>query len=269
MWLADIDIIKPNRAEARAIAAHLRQASQSRPPQSRPPQSRPPQPDSSATAQQQPNTASASLTCTDGVARGQLILDLDRMACQWATEWHPGGAAAAQRLEDAITDVVSILYAGVPVVLLTLGPDGCCLCTLGDLSSKRTASGPQAAVSTGPPRDVPKVEVAGLEELKGLRGRGRQKGEVMGVQVCLLPAVPCNVVNVSGAGDCLLAGMLCGLLQGRSLLHAMAMGVLAARLACESDKNVPAELQLMGAGGMDGEVDTVLGQVVHLEWSGS
>ena len=42
-----------------------------------------------------------------------------------------------------------------------------------------------------------------------------------------LPAVPAQVVNTNGAGDCLVAGALAYLLQGRSALSALAFGMVS------------------------------------------
>ena len=42
-----------------------------------------------------------------------------------------------------------------------------------------------------------------------------------------LPAVPAQVVNTNGAGDCLVAGSLAYLMQGRSALPAVAFGMVS------------------------------------------
>jgi sulfofructose kinase len=57
-----------------------------------------------------------------------------------------------------------------------------------------------------------------------------------------LPALPARVLNCSGAGDCLVAGCLFGLAQGRAPLSALACGVAASRSAVESQHNVPPSL---------------------------
>ncbi|GAB4817082.1 hypothetical protein N2152v2_004128 [Parachlorella kessleri] len=57
-----------------------------------------------------------------------------------------------------------------------------------------------------------------------------------------LPALPAKVVNCSGAGDCLVAGCLFGLTQGRTPLQALACGVAASHAAVESQHNVPPQL---------------------------
>ena len=57
-----------------------------------------------------------------------------------------------------------------------------------------------------------------------------------------LSAPSATVVNVNGAGDCLVAGSLAGLISGCSTIKALAMGIVAGKRAVESPKNVPADL---------------------------
>jgi len=56
------------------------------------------------------------------------------------------------------------------------------------------------------------------------------------------PAVPAAVVNCSGAGDCLAAGFLHGLVHTDNPVRALAMAVAAAKQAVQCDTNVPAHL---------------------------
>ncbi len=55
----------------------------------------------------------------------------------------------------------------------------------------------------------------------------------------LLPAIPAQVVSVSGAGDTLVAGMIAALLRGADEQLALAVGVAAGKLAVECAGNVP------------------------------
>eukprot|EP00976_Prorocentrum_cordatum_P010006 200501-Prorocentrum_minimum.AAC.4 len=54
-----------------------------------------------------------------------------------------------------------------------------------------------------------------------------------------MAALPATVVNVNGAGDCLVAGSLAGIISGRSPVNALAMGMVAGKRAVESPTNVP------------------------------
>ena len=62
--------------------------------------------------------------------------------------------------------------------------------------------------------------------------------------VCVVhvPAPSCALVNVNGAGDCLVAGTVFALQLGMPLTEAVSCGVAAAKLACESSQNVPESL---------------------------
>lgn len=57
-----------------------------------------------------------------------------------------------------------------------------------------------------------------------------------------LPAPQARVVDVTGAGDALIAGTLYGLVRGDALPRAVATGMQAARLALESPASVPPDL---------------------------
>jgi len=57
-----------------------------------------------------------------------------------------------------------------------------------------------------------------------------------------LPALAAEIIDVTGAGDSLVAGTLFGLLRGRSLVEAAAMGRTLAKLTLESDGSVPTNL---------------------------
>ncbi len=57
-----------------------------------------------------------------------------------------------------------------------------------------------------------------------------------------LPAVPARPVDVTGAGDALVAGTLAGLLAGRHLDDAARLGILVAALTVESEHSVRPDL---------------------------
>lgn len=56
------------------------------------------------------------------------------------------------------------------------------------------------------------------------------------------PALPASIVNLSGAGDCLVAGALVALSSSSDVQHALAYGVSASKWAVESDSNVSQDL---------------------------
>ena len=56
------------------------------------------------------------------------------------------------------------------------------------------------------------------------------------------PAPPAWVVDVTGAGDSLVAGTLCGLLQGQEIAEAVILGLRLAKLTVETDGSVRQDL---------------------------
>jgi len=73
--------------------------------------------------------------------------------------------------------------------------------------------------------------------------RGAQGAVVAeGATVTDVAASPANVVDITGAGDALIAGALHGLMQGAVLSEAVATGSLLAALTIESGDSVRAEL---------------------------
>jgi pseudouridine kinase len=55
-------------------------------------------------------------------------------------------------------------------------------------------------------------------------------------------AIPAETVDVTGAGDALMAGTLCGFMQGKALAEASIVGAVLAHLTVQSPLDVPADL---------------------------
>lgn len=73
--------------------------------------------------------------------------------------------------------------------------------------------------------------------------RGREGVLVAdGRGVCAVPAVPAQVVDVTGAGDALVAGTLLALLAGRSPAEAVGLGTVVAALTVQSEHSVRPDL---------------------------
>lgn len=64
------------------------------------------------------------------------------------------------------------------------------------------------------------------------------------IDIYYYPALPCTVVNCSGAGDCLVAGFLFALLNKEDIDVALAYGAAAAKCAVESTRNVPEQFDI-------------------------
>ena len=61
-------------------------------------------------------------------------------------------------------------------------------------------------------------------------------------QGTLYPAIPTTVVNVNGAGDALVAGLICGLFHEQPLPDSIRLGIAAAHIALQSPETVNTEL---------------------------
>ena len=168
-----------------------------------------------------------------------------------------------QQLVQALPDVATILDAGVQCVLLSLGASGCALCL------------PESAGTGTLLQLAHQAHQCSQRATEGAAGHASMQQTVSGtrqhqVHAAYIPAVPCNVVNANGAGDCLFAGMLAALLRGWSLLDAACAGAVAASHACCSPSNVPPDgLQavLQGSPG-NAAVQGLQRRVVQLTWQG-
>lgn len=72
--------------------------------------------------------------------------------------------------------------------------------------------------------------------------RGSHGVAVSGDRSAELPALPAQCIDVTGAGDALIAATICRLLQGDELLDAARIGVLCASLTVESAASVRPDL---------------------------
>ena len=87
---------------------------------------------------------------------------------------------------------------------------------------------------------------------RGLRARGARhvvltlgaEGHLVasGDDVVQVSGLAANPVDVTGAGDALMAGTLYGLMEGRAIAEASRLGTLLATLTLESDLDVPPDL---------------------------
>ena len=64
------------------------------------------------------------------------------------------------------------------------------------------------------------------------------------------PAIPTAVVNVNGAGDALVAGLICGLFHEKPLSESVRLGIAAAHIALQSPETVNPELSFVQIQGM-------------------
>lgn len=127
-----------------------------------------------------------------------------------------------------------LLEKGIKVVIVTLGPDGVFFCTKGESSFLKAGLGKTKHHIHG--SQLHKL-VASTCPLKCFPG----SSHFFAVH---LPSLPASVVRLTGAGDCLVGGMLASLCNGLDALQSLAVGVAAAKAAVEAETNVPSVFDL-------------------------
>ncbi|CAN6450602.1 unnamed protein product [Victoria cruziana] len=141
--------------------------------------------------------------------------------------------ALLQNLKPAIC---VLLEKGIDAILLTLGSNGAFLC-LKDLPcyvrhEKDTASDIDNALYN--------IMSSGCPCLYDVT----QKINWTSPTVLHFPALPVSIVRLTGAGDCLVGGVLASLCAGLDILKSTAVGIAAAKAAIMTDLNVPQEFFL-------------------------
>ena len=79
------------------------------------------------------------------------------------------------------------------------------------------------------------------------------------------PALPTLVVRLTGAGDCLVGGMLASICTGLNLMQSVAVGIAAAKAAVEAETNVPTAFSLASIAGMYSHIPftTILSRYIN------
>lgn len=123
-------------------------------------------------------------------------------------------AASLWRMRHCIR---ALLDTGLDYIILTMGSYGAVLCSL-------PSTNPQNF------RTVQK------------NSSSRNTKNSTGISFLHFPALPASISNLSGAGDCLVAGTMVALSSGADISSALAYGVSASKWAVESDSNVSSNL---------------------------
>ncbi|KAL9231623.1 hypothetical protein vseg_006825 [Gypsophila vaccaria] len=136
--------------------------------------------------------------------------------------------------------ILVLLQKGIKYVLVTLGPDGAILCSQSGLSCLREClssttsfNGNKELFDMGS-RRCPAEQYSNSTPLK----EGSQ------LLVMHFPALPAAVGRVSGAGDCLVGGMLASLCSGLNIMQSVSVGIASAKAAIEVKQNVPDKYDL-------------------------
>lgn len=191
----------------------------------------------------------------------------------------PPGAVPIPKLEDVYRDALVLLRRGVQHVLVTLGERGALLvhrsCAATAARSQPTSPG------FGSSGEVSSMRWEVRVQLERGEGEGAQDAacaissggacnlspggactRCLGSPCCVdslpcappveamavtwFPALPLRApgpgANTTGAGDCLIGAAAAAFCRGMGLERGLGVGMLAARLAVESESNVPEEL---------------------------
>ncbi|GMY05847.1 pseudouridine kinase [Fagus crenata] len=141
-----------------------------------------------------------------------------------------------QKLKPAIW---LLLEKGIRIVVVTLGSDGVFLCSKGGSSFMRTCLDRvkpygscgqfyKIVTSSCPPHWYGATDLERNPHLFAVH----------------FPALPASVVRLTGAGDCLVGGMLASICAGLNVMQGVGVGIAAAKAAVEAETNVPTTFSL-------------------------
>ncbi|KAG9440944.1 hypothetical protein H6P81_021109 [Aristolochia fimbriata] len=135
-----------------------------------------------------------------------------------------------------------LLEKGIKIVVLTLGLHGVLLCSRGGPNYMRSAMRDPKNHKSNSYRSLlyevvssscPPDQFVCVERLKQHNSHP---------YIVHFPALPASVVSVTGAGDCLVGGILASICAGLDIMQSVAVGIAAAKGAVEAVGNVPSEL---------------------------
>lgn len=138
-----------------------------------------------------------------------------RKLCSLLSASQPVTPAVSHLLSGLVVQCWMLLRQGLGTVLLSLGANGCAVCQLMHAKEAR--------------QRVP----------LGLVDHSDSRASVV---MIYCHSVPVQAVSTTGAGDCLVAGAMAGMVYGLSLGDASCIGVAAAAMSCLSFENVPGNL---------------------------
>lgn len=131
--------------------------------------------------------------------------------------------------------IIVLLQKGIKYVLVTLGPDGAFLCSGSGPSGLRECL-KSTKIFNGKREifDMVNSRCYTHQYFSSTPYKGGSRLFAMH-----FPALPATVGRVSGAGDCLVGGVLASLCAGLDVMQSVAVGVAAAKVAIEVKANVP------------------------------
>ncbi|XP_057420154.1 pseudouridine kinase isoform X2 [Lotus japonicus] len=138
-----------------------------------------------------------------------------------------------------------LLEKGIKVVLVTLGSNGVFLCSKGGPScfkvpvEKTNQGGFGGQLYKTVMQKCPPNSYSVFSELE-------RSSHVFAVH---FPSLPASVVRLTGAGDCLVGGILTSICAGLDIMQSVSVGTAVAKAAVEVEANVPSAFNLAAIAG--------------------
>ncbi|KAG1366956.1 putative sugar kinase YeiI [Cocos nucifera] len=131
-----------------------------------------------------------------------------------------------------------LLQKGIKLLVVTLGSDGLFLCCgeglsfmKDDLRSSRVGSFGRQLY------DLVNESCSSKKHINFIKS-GERSSKFFAFHY---PALPASVVSLTGAGDCLVGGILASICNGLDVMQSVAVGIAVAKAAVETQTNVPAK----------------------------
>ncbi|XP_010905070.1 pseudouridine kinase isoform X3 [Elaeis guineensis] len=131
-----------------------------------------------------------------------------------------------------------LLQKGVKLLVVTLGSDGLFLCCREGLSFMKDDLRSRRVGSFGRQLyDLVNESCSSMKHVNFIKS-GERSSKFFAFHY---PALPASVVSLTGAGDCLVGGILASICNGLDVMQSVAVGTAVAKAAVETQTNVPAK----------------------------
>ncbi|XP_015574632.1 ribokinase isoform X1 [Ricinus communis] len=141
-----------------------------------------------------------------------------------------------QMLKPAI---LVLLEKGIKTVAVTLGANGVFLCSTEPNFTRTRLERTKKYGYNGSLYDIIESSCPSSKFSDALQTQG--SSHLLAVH---FPTLPASVVRLTGAGDCLVGGTLASLCSGLDIMQSMAVGIVVAKTAVETEGNVPSAFSL-------------------------
>ncbi|KAJ0973650.1 hypothetical protein J5N97_015615 [Dioscorea zingiberensis] len=137
-----------------------------------------------------------------------------------------------QMLKPAIC---ALLEKGIKVLIITLGSYGVFLCSTEGLDFMNQALNRRTASSSSKQL----YELVNKNRLANQFLHSIKTRPESSLHAYHFPSLPASVVSLTGAGDCLVGGILASICAGMDVMQSTAVGIAVAKAAVEAESNVP------------------------------